>query len=71
MLLPYQLNAGSQALDAGGHAFTIPEHGRPGHEHVGSRFHSFPGRFGIDASIHLEIACRLDPLDHLADAPDL
>jgi hypothetical protein len=61
----------SQTIHACGDTFSGSENGRSGHQDFGARFDCEVGSCRIDASVHLQIARGLDPLDHLADAPDL
>src|ERR1043166_4011934 len=70
MLLIHQTEACSKTLHSCRHAFAISEHGRPGHEDIGSRCHCQPGRFGVDPSVHLEIAGGIDSIDNAAHKAD-
>src|SRR5262245_24090065 len=65
------MKARSQTVDACSHAFAISKNGRPGHQNIGARFDYTPGCYRINASVHPQIAGGFDPLDHLANAPDL
>jgi hypothetical protein len=61
----------SQTVHACGDTFSGSEDGRSGHQDFGARLDCKVGSRRIDASVHLQIACGLVPLDHLADAADL
>src|SRR5215471_11226210 len=70
-LLLHRMKTRSQTVHACSDAFSGSENGRAGHQDFGARLDRKAGSRRIDASVHLEIARGLYPLDHLADAPDL
>src|SRR5215469_11865616 len=65
------MKAHSQTVHACSHTFSGSENGRSGHQDSGARLDCKPGSRRIYAPVHLQAARGLDPLDHLADAPDL
>src|SRR5215472_4685243 len=70
-LLLHQMKTRSQTVHACGDALSGSENGRAGHKDFSARLDCKVGSRRIDASVHLQITRWLDPLDHLAYAPDL
>jgi hypothetical protein len=66
-----QMKACSQTVLARGHTLAVSENGGFGHQNMGSRLDCKAGSCRIDAPVHLEFACGFDPVDHLANRPDL
>src|ERR1700693_4771612 len=60
-----------QPLECRRDAVAISEDRRPGHQHIGARFHGPRRSLGVDPAIHLEAAARLDAIDHRTGPPDL
>src|ERR1044071_4425144 len=52
-------------------ALTISKYGSPRHQNIGSRRGRQPCSGGIDSSIYLQVAARIEAIDHAPDDADL